>query len=88
MTTATVDATGLKTHTKELLQQVANHRVVLITKRGRPCAALVPVSNETLADLLWEYSPDVQRRLKAARQELGSGKAESLSAFAKRHGLV
>lgn len=88
MTTATVNAAGLKTRTNELLQQVAKHRVVLITKRGRPCAALVPVSSETLVDLLWEYSSNVQRRLKIAKQELRSGRAESLSAFAKRHGLV
>ncbi len=83
-----VNTSELKTHANRILRRVAKHHVVLITRRGRPCAALVPVSNDTLVDLLWEYSPEVQRRLRTAMEELRAGKTESLKAFAKRHGLA
>ena len=83
----TVNTAELKTHANRLLRRVAKHQVVLITRRGKPCAALIPVSSDTLVDLLWEYSPEVQRRLRTAMDELRAGKTESLHAFAKRHGL-
>ena len=85
----TVNTIELKTHANRLLKRVAaKHQVVLITRRGRPCAALIPVSSENLVDVLWEYSPEVRRRLRTAEDELRSGKGESLKAFAKRHGLA
>ena len=84
----TVNTIELKTQANRLLRRVSSqHQVVLITRRGRPCAALVPVSDETLADLLWEYSPEVQQRLQIAADELRLRKVHSLKAFAKRHGL-
>ena len=85
----TVNTIELKTQANRLLRRVASkHQVVLITRRGKPCAALIPVSSENLVDLLWEYSPEVQRRLRIADDELRSGRVESLSAFAKRHGIA
>ena len=85
----TVNTIELKTHANRLLRRVAaKHQAVLITRRGHPCAALIPVSADNLVDLLWEYSPEVQRRLRTAEEELRSGKGESLKAFAKRHGLA
>lgn len=85
----TVNTIELKTQANRLLRRVATkHQVVLITRRGRPCAALVPVSGERLADLLWEYSPEVQRRLRVAEEELHAGKTLPLRAFAKQHGLA
>ena len=85
----TVNTIELKTHANRLLRRVAStHQMVLITRRGRPYAALVPVSDENLADLIWEYSPDVQKRLRTAAEELQSGKTMPLKVFAKRHGLA
>ena len=85
----TVNTIQLKTQANRLLRRVSSkHQIVLITRRGRPCAALVPVSDATLADLLWEYSPEVQERLSIAADELRVGKTQSLKAFAKRHGLT
>ena len=85
----TVNTIELKTQANRLLNRVSTrHQVVLITRRGKPCAALVPVTEETLVDLLWEYSPEVQRRLRTAMDELRAGKVEPLKAFAKRHGLA
>ncbi len=40
------------------------------------------------SDLLWEYSPKVQKRLRIAAEELRASKATPLKAFAKRHGLA
>ena len=87
-TMTTVNTIQLKTQANRLLRRVSGkHQVVVITRRGRPCAALVPVSDESLTDLLWEYSPEVQRRLQIAADELRLRKVQSLKAFAKRHGL-
>ena len=83
----TVNTAELKTHANRLLRRVDKHHIVIITRRGRPCAALVPVSSDTLVDLLWEYSPEVQQRLRIATEELRAGKTEPLKVFAKRHGL-
>ena len=84
-----VNTIELKTHANRLLRRVARtHQAIIITRRGRPYAALVPVSDKNLADLLWEYSPEVQRRLRTAANELHAGKAISMKAFAKRHGLA
>ena len=88
-TMTTVNTIELKTQANRLLKRVSTrHQMVLITRRGRPCAALIPVSGDNLVDLLWEYSPEVQRRLRTAEEELRFGKGESLKAFAKRHGLA
>ena len=87
-TMTTVNIVELKSQANRLLSRVAKRGIVLITRRGRPCAALIPVSTETLADLLWEYSPQVQRRLRTAMTELETGQGESLNAFTKRHGLA
>lgn len=84
----TVNTVELKSQANRLLSRVARREVVVITRRGHPCAALIPVSDDTLVDLLWEYSPDVQRRLQVGLRELHAGKVESLKAFAKRHGLA
>ena len=85
----TVNTIELKTHANRLLDTVSGkHQMVLITRRGRPCAALVPVTEENLADLLWEFSPEVQKRLQTSVDELRASKGESLKAFAKRHGLA
>ena len=85
----TVNTIELKTQANRLLRRVAaKHQLVLITRRGRPCAALIPVSSDNLADLLWEYSPEVQKRLRVAEHELRAGRVEPLKRFAKRHGLA
>ena len=83
----TVNTVELKSQANRLLKRVARHEVVLVTRRGQPCAALIPVSGDTLVDLLWEYSPEIQRRLRIAEEELHAGRTEPLKAFARRHGL-
>lgn len=42
----------------------------------------------TTVNKLWEYSPEVQRRLQISADELRLRKVQSLKAFAKRHGLA
>ncbi len=84
----TVNTVELKTQANRLLRRVAHQEVVLITRRGRPCAALIPVTSDTLVDLLWEYSPETQRRLRTAMEELKVGKAQTLKEFGRRHGLT
>ncbi len=73
MTMNTVNTADFKTQANRLLKRIARDQII-ITRRGHPCAALVPGSDETLVDLLWEYSPEAQRRLRIASHELQSGR--------------
>ena len=43
-----MSVTKLKTHTGEVLLRVGRGEAVLITKRGKPCAVLSPVSEEEI----------------------------------------
>lgn len=47
MTDKTISATELKAHCARVIDEVARHRgSVLVTRRGRPVAMLVPVDDE------------------------------------------
>ena len=84
----TVNTAELKNEANRLLDLVDRHQTVIVTRRGHPCAALIPLNDKGLEDLIWEYSPEVQRRLKKSEQEMRRGKTTSLPAFAKKHGLL
>lgn len=48
VTTRSISTSELKTHCAEVVQDVASNRVeVLITKRGKPVAKLVPIEAPT-----------------------------------------
>ena len=84
----TVNTAELKNEANRLLDLVDRHQAVIVTRRGHPCAALIPLNDGGLEDLIWEYSPKVQKRLKDSEKEMRQGKTTSLSSFAKKHGLL
>ena len=84
----TVNTAELKNEANSLLNLVDRHQAIIVTRRGHPCAALIPLNDEGLEDLVWEYSPEVQKRLKKSAKEIRRGKTIHLSAFAKKHGLI
>jgi prevent-host-death family protein len=66
-----ISAKELKSRTGEVLRRVEEGEKVLITKRGKPCAVLFPVTEEQLLPVglrpyaeAWE---DIERTLKATR---------------------
>ncbi len=48
---STVDAFDAKTHFSELLKEVEQGGVVIITKHGRPVAKLLPVKSRSKEDI-------------------------------------
>ena len=67
----TVGAYEAKTHLASLLQQVARGKEVVITKRERPVARLVPVESPRIK------REDVFRRIRALHGRLSLGKGET-----------
>jgi prevent-host-death family protein len=66
-----ISAKELKSRTGEVLRRVEEGEKVLITKRGKPCAVLFPVTEEHLLPVglrpyaeAWE---DIERTLKATQ---------------------
>ncbi len=47
---------------------------------------IIPVTEENIEDFIWEFSPQVQRRLDAARKELKKGEGALLKELFPIHG--
>lgn len=71
-TTKTVGAYEAKTHLASLLKQVARGKEVVITKRNRPIARLVPVETSQLK------KAEVFRRLRALQGRLSLADGETV----------
>jgi len=84
-----VSMTQLKMQADQLLRQVAARRQpIIITKRGRPCAVLEPLTEDDMKELAFEYGQDVLGVAKQTASEMKAGRYVTLRAFAKKHGLA
>jgi prevent-host-death family protein len=73
----------LKARAGELVRRIEAGERILITKRGRPVAAMVPVEDpESFYDRVLEGV--VAPSLKAAEKDLVAGRAVSLREWSKR----
>jgi prevent-host-death family protein len=73
----------LKARAGELVRRIEGGERILVTKRGRPVAALVPVEDpDSFYDRVLEAV--VAPSLKAAEKDLAAGRGVSLRAWAKR----
>ena len=68
----------LKNRTRKLLKQVMNGEPVIVTYRGKPAAAITPLSEE---DLVLEYSPKIRRIVLRAEADRKAGRVLSLDAY-------
>lgn len=82
-----VNTVELKNQTNRILKSVRHKHAVLVTHRGHPCAAIIPVAEEDIEDLIWEFSPKMQKRLELAEREMKAGKKISFKEFARRYGF-
>lgn len=71
----------LKNRTNRLLRQVMQGDSVIITYRGKPAAALTPLSEEDLEDFVLEHSPRVRRLIARAEADRKAGRMMSLDAY-------
>lgn len=71
----------LKNKTNELLRQVMNGEVVIITYRGKPAASLTALSEDDLEDFVLEHSPKVRKLLAEAEADRRAGRVLPLEAY-------
>lgn len=60
----------------------ASGRPAVVTKHGRPVAAVVPISEEDLEDWVLANAPQFAADRAAADDELAAGKTVSINSFA------
>ena len=71
---AAVDIRELARRTGKVIDDVARrNRPTLITRRGRPVAALIPIDADALEDWILANSPEFVRGMHKANQELRLG---------------
>jgi prevent-host-death family protein len=68
----------LKNRTNELVAIARRGEPVVITVRGKPAAALTPLSEEDLEDFVLEHSPKVRRLIEAAEADIRRGRTKGL----------
>ena len=69
-----INTVDLKNHTNRILRQVHRGEPVAVTRRGKPYAALLPLTEEGLEDLLFEYSPSLRRLIAEAEADVKAGR--------------
>ena len=75
----------LKNQTNKLIRAVEKGQTVVVTRRGKPVAALRNCSEEDIEDLVLETDPRIRRSIREADEDFRAGRSISLSEFKKRH---
>lgn len=70
----TVNTVTLKNQANQLLRQVRNGHPIVITHHGKPTAALIPVDEEGIEELAFEYSPTFHRLIAEAEADVRAGR--------------
>ena len=76
-----VNTVELKNHANELLRHVHGGQPVIVTRHGKPTAALIPLSEDNLEDLVCEYSPALRRLIAEAEADVRAGRLVSWAEF-------
>ena len=77
----TVNTVELKNHANQLLRHVHGGQPVIVTHHGKPTAALIPLNEQGLEELLFEYSPTVRRAIAEAEADVRAGRLVSWAEF-------
>lgn len=77
----TVNTVELKNHANRLLRRVRNGQPVIVTHRGKPTAALIPVTEDELDELAFEYSPTFKRLIAEAEADVRAGRVVTWRRF-------
>lgn len=69
-----INTVELKNRTNEILRQVHRGHPVAVTRRGKPYAAVIPLTEEGLEDFLFEHSPRLRRLIAEAESDVKKGR--------------
>ena len=76
-----VNISELKNETSVIVRQVERGRPVVVTRHGKPCAAVIRISAQELDQLLFEESPLVKQALKEALDDLRHKRAVTVKEY-------
>lgn len=77
----------LKNKTNKILRDVTKGNHGIITYRGKPAAALIPLTEDDLEDFILENSPKIKKMLAEAEKDVQAGKVLSLHDYLEKiHG--
>jgi len=77
----TVNTVELKNHANQLLRRVRGGQPVVVTHHGKPTAALIPLNEEGMEELAYEYSPTFRRLIAEAEADVRAGRVVSWREF-------
>jgi len=78
---ATVNVRELARNTSKVIDDVSKkHRPTLVTRAGRPVAAVVPIDAEALEDWILANAPEFVEGMRLADEEMGRGDVAWLDA--------
>jgi prevent-host-death family protein len=76
---ATVNIRELARNTSKVIDDVARrHRATLVTRSGRPVAAVIPIDSEALEDWILANAPEFVEGMRLADEEMKRGETVSL----------
>lgn len=68
----------LKNKTNELLKRVVAGEPVIITLKGKPAAAITPLTEDGLEDFIIENSSTIRKKIAKAEEDIKAGRVISL----------
>lgn len=71
----------LKNKTNELLRMVVSGEPVIITLKGKPAAAITPLTEDGLEDFIIENSSAMRKKIAKAEEDLKAGRVVSLNGY-------
>jgi len=74
----------LKNHTNELLHDVEDGQVLVVTRHGKPVAAIQSCREEDLEDLVLCTSPSIRRSVERAEADLRRGRGIPIEQYRAR----
>lgn len=75
----------LKNRTNELLRRVMKGEPVIVTFRGKPAAAITPLTEDDLEDFILEHSPKIRKMIAEAEADRKAGRVIPFEAYAGKH---
>ena len=71
----------LKNKTNELLRRVVAGEPVIITLKGKPAAAITPLTEDGLEDFIIENSSTIRKKSARAEKDIKAGRVISLNDY-------
>jgi prevent-host-death family protein len=76
-----VSVSELKNDTSAIVRRVSGGQPVVVMRHGKPCAAVIRISEDTLDQLLFEGSPIVKQAVQEALDDLKHGRSTTVTEY-------